>query len=142
MVSIFLSYCPKDSCYADEIDRYFKNTNINIKRDIREISAWKSIRKYMKTIRNMEYAILIITENYLKSFNCMYEVMELMKEKDYQNKIFPVLYTTDIYESAGKIAYIKYWENEYCSLESQIRQLKIENAISIINNLKEIKRKV
>jgi cellulose biosynthesis protein BcsQ len=138
MVSIFLSYCQKDSCYANEIDLYFKDTNINIKRDIREISSWKSIRGYMKTIRNMEYAILIITENYLKSFNCMYEVMELMKEKDYKNKIFPVLYTTDIYKPTGKITYIKFWENEYYFLKSQIRQLKMENAISVINNLKEI----
>lgn len=134
----FLSYCQRDSYYADEIDFYFRNTNINIKRDIREISIWKSIREYMKTIRDMDYAILIITENYLKSFNCMYEVMELMKEKDYQNKVFPVLYTTDIYKPAGKIEYIKYWNNEYCLLKRQIRQLKVENAISVINNLKEI----
>lgn len=138
MISVFLSYCQKDSRYADEIDFHFRNTNITIKRDIREISSWKSIREYMKTIRNMEYAILIVTENYLKSFNCMYEVMELMKEKNYQNRIFPVLYAIDIYETTGKILYIKYWENEYCSLKRQIRQLKMENAISIINKLKEI----
>lgn len=138
MVSIFLSYCQKDSCYANEIDLYFSNTNIKIKRDIREISSWKSIRGYMKTIRDMDYAILIITENYLKSFNCMYEVMELMKEKDYHNKVFPVLYATDIYEPAGRVVYIKYWDNEYDFLKYQIKQLKVENAVSLINNLKEI----
>lgn len=67
----------------------------------------------MKTIRDMDYAILIITENYLKSFNCMYEVMELMKEKDYHNKIFPVLYATDIYKPANKQNAIEWGINIY-----------------------------
>ena len=75
MKNIFVSYCQKDSVYADNIDLYFKEKDINIHRDIRDISNWKSIREYMNSIREMDYAILIITDNYLKSFNCMYDVL-------------------------------------------------------------------
>lgn len=137
MTDIFVSYCQKDSVYADNIDLYLKNKGITIHRDIRDISNWKSIREYMGTIRKMDYAILIISDNYLKSFNCMYEVLEVMKEKDYANKIFPVVVETSIYPSAGRIPYIRYWQDKYKELQEQISQIDIVNAGNIIDDLKK-----
>ena len=43
MVNMFVSYCQKDSVYADNIDLYFKGKNIVVHRDIRDISSWSSI---------------------------------------------------------------------------------------------------
>lgn len=134
---MFVSYCQKDFIYADNIDLYFKNKGITIHRDVRDISDWESIREYMGTIRDMDYAVLIISDNYLKSFNCMYEVLEVMKEKDYMNKIFPVVVETSIYPSAGRIPYIKYWQDKYKELKEQISQIDIVNAGNIINDLKK-----
>lgn len=139
MVSIFVSYCQKDRVYADEIDSYFKDTNVNIVRDIREISSFNSIRQYMKSIRDMEYAILIITDNYLKSFNCMFEVMEVMKEKGFENKIFPLLYETSIYLPIERIKYINFWQNEYNKLDTELNSINRIDSISISKNLKEIR---
>lgn len=137
MIDMFVSYCQQDSVYADNIDLYFKNKGITIHRDIRDISSWKSIREYMGTIRDMDYAILIISDNYLKSFNCMYEVLEVMKEKDYENKIFPVVVETSIYQSAGRIPYIRYWQDKYKELQEQISQIDVVNAGNIIEDLKK-----
>lgn len=136
MVNMFVSYCQKDYVYADNIDLYFKEKNIVIHRDIRDISAWKSIREYMQTIRNMDYAILIVTDDYLKSFNCMYEVLEVMKEKNYEHKIFPVVVGTSVYSTSGRIPYIKYWEDKYKELQNQITQIDIVNAGNLIDDLK------
>lgn len=137
MVNMFVSYCQKDAKYANIIDSYFKNKSVVIHRDIRDISPWKSIRKYMQTIRDMDYAVLIITNNYLKSFNCMYEVLEVMKEKNYENKIFPVVIETSIYSPSGKISYIKYWEDKYNELKNQINKIEVVNAGNIIDDLKK-----
>ncbi len=136
MVNMFVSYCQKDSVFADNIDLYFKDKGITIHRDVRDISKWKSIREYMGTIRDMNYAVLIISDNYLKSFNCMYEVLEVMKEKDYDNKIFPLVIETSIYSPGGKIPYIKYWEDKYNELQEQIRQIDFVNAGNVIDDLK------
>lgn len=136
MLNMFLSYCQRDAVYADNIDLYFKDKSVRIHRDIRDISTWKSIREYMQTIRDMDYAVLIVTENYLKSFNCMYEVLEVMKEKSYENKIFPVVVETSIYSTTGKIKYIKYWEDKYKELQNQIIQIDIVNAGNLIDDLK------
>ncbi|MBV4420178.1 toll/interleukin-1 receptor domain-containing protein [Clostridium tyrobutyricum] len=137
MVNMFVSYCQKDSVYADNIDLYFKDKDVNVRRDARDISQWKSIREYMKTIRNMDYAILIVTDNYLKSFNCMYEVLEVMKEKDYENKIFPAVVESSIYSAGGRIPYIKYWEDKFNELRNQISEIDVVNAGSAIDDLKK-----
>ncbi|NFH70594.1 TIR domain-containing protein [Clostridium botulinum] len=137
MVDMFVSYCQRDSVYADNIDLYFKNKGIVIHRDIRDISSWKSIREYMGTIRDMDYAVLIISDNYLKSFNCMYEVLEVMKEKGYVNKIFPVVVETSIYSSTGRIPYIRYWQDKYKEVQEQISQIDVVNAGNIIDDLKK-----
>lgn len=136
MIDIFVSYCQKDSVYADNIDLYFKDKDIIIHRDIRDISNWKSIREYMQTIREMEYAVLIISDNYLKSFNCMYEVLEVMREKNYENKIFPVVVEPSIYPTAGRIQYIKYWEDKFKELQGQLAQIDFVNAGNLIEDLK------
>lgn len=136
MINMFVSYCQRDSVYADNIDLHFKGKNITIHRDIREISAWKSIREYMNSIRDMDYAILIITDNYLKSFNCMYEVLELIKDNNYESKIFPVVVENGIYSAIGRIPYIKYWEHKFEELKNHISQINFINTGNLIDDLK------
>lgn len=137
MVNMFVSYCQKDGVYADNIDLYFKGKDIIIHRDIRDISHWKSIREYMQSIRDMDYAVLIITDNYLKSFNCMFEVLEVMKERNYQDKIFPVVVEKSIYNPSGRIKYIAHWQAEFKKLKDEMNKIEdVINAGSIIDDLK------
>ncbi len=137
MVNIFVSYCQKDGVYADNIDLFFNDKDVIVHRDIRDISTWKSIREYMQSIRDMEYAVLIITDNYLKSFNCMYEVLEVMKERNYQDKIFPVVVEKSIYNPSGRIQYIAHWQAEFKKLKNEMNKIEeVINAGSIIDDLK------
>lgn len=86
-VHLFLSYSWNDSELADKIDYELRSYGFDIKRDIRDISSWASIKEFMSLIRNQDYAIIIISSSYLKSPNCMYEVMELLKNSQYKDKI-------------------------------------------------------
>lgn len=67
----------------------------------------------------------------------MYEVLEVMKEKNYEDKIFPIVIETSIYSTTGKITYIKYWEDKYKELQSQIARIDIVNAGNLIDDLKK-----
>lgn len=136
MVEMFVSYCQKDNIYADHIDLYFKDKKINIHRDIRDISNWDSIKQYMNTINEMDYTVLVITDNYLKSFNCMYEVLEVMKDYNYQNKIFPVVVETNIYKPSGRIEYVQYWQEEYKKLNEKLSKVEVVNLGVLPNDLK------
>lgn len=136
MLEMFISYCQKDSIYADYIDLYFKDKEVTIHRDIRDISQWGSIKEYMNTINNMDCAVLIITDNYLKSFNCMYEVLEVMKDHNYKNKIFPLVVETSIYGAEGKIKYIEYWQEESKKLKNELSKVDIVNIGGLSSDLK------
>ena len=138
--TIFLSYSWKDEKLADEIEKAYKSTNIKIIRDKNTIEYWGSIRKYMKTINSTDYVILLISDSFLKSINCMYEINELLKNADYQNRIFPLVIEKSIYTIEGKIGYITYWEEKYNELNKAAKKIKnIENSSPILSDLKFVK---
>lgn len=49
----------------------------------------------MKKIREHDFAILLISHEYLISPNCMYEFLQVLKEKDFEKKILPVIMIKD-----------------------------------------------
>ena len=63
----------------------------------------------MKGIRQQDYAVLIVSDLYLKSKNCMFEVTEIMKEQEYVDRIFPGVVEHGIYNPLKRVEYIEYW---------------------------------
>lgn len=138
--TIFLSYNWHDQKIADRIDKNLsKLTNIEVKRDVRDIGSWKSIREFIRSIRQQDYAVLIISDFYLKSKNCMYEVTEVMKEQEHVARIFPVVVEHKIYDALIRVKYIKYWQDECNKLEAAIKELDLINATEPINDLNRYK---
>ena len=135
--TIFLSYSWNDTDVANSIDEYLsKNANVSVKRDIRDIGVWKSIREFMESIREQDYAVLVISDAYLKSSNCMFEVMEIMKEKKYEDRIFPAVVNKTIYDPFVRVGYIEYWQKKCEELERVIKTIDIVNTAEIIYELK------
>ena len=140
-VDVFLSYCWADKETVDNIDNYFRNRGIVFKRDNRDIESWKSIRTFMNSIRKSDYVVLIISDSYLKSINCMYEISELMKEQEYKDRIITVILDNKIYDVTERLNYIKYWEKQYNNLEKNILEVNhLENTGKSIEDLKRIKQ--
>lgn len=138
-IDVFLSYCRKDSSVADDIYNYFiNNQNIKLHRDIFDIKKWDSIRMYMQSVTNMNYMIIIISDAYLKSVNCMYEVLEIMRDRKYRDKIFPAVVYSEIYSPFIRIKYIKYWEDEFIKLQNSLKEIQIQNLGNLNEDLKRI----
>jgi hypothetical protein len=138
-VEMFLSYCWQDEKVAADIYTYINNIdNVNIYKDTIKIEKWGSIKDYMQTIENMDFIVLLISDAYLKSRNCMYEVLEVMRAHKYQNKIFPAVITKDIYNSKIIAGYVKYWQDEKRDLEASLRELDIQNLGELNYDLKII----
>lgn len=129
---VFLSYCWEDEKIVDEVyDNLIKCTQINLHRDKLEIKQWGSIREYMQSITQMDYVVLFISEAYLKSPNCMYEVLEIMRDREYKDKIFPAVIYTDIYKASTKVRFVKYWQDKLSELENDTKGIKMQNAGSL-----------
>lgn len=138
--TIFLSYNWHDGETADRIDKYLSRIpGITVKRDVRDIGAWKSIREFMKSIREQDYAVLIVSDLYLKSKNCMFEVTEVMKEREYADRIFPAVVEAGIYDPLVRAKYISYWQQECDKLESAIKGLDPAGTVELAEDLKRYK---
>lgn len=138
--TVFLSYNWHDGEIANRIDKHLSGLpGITVKRDIRDIGVWKSIREFMQSIRQQDYTVLIVSDRYLKSENCMFEVTEVMKEQEYTDRIFPAVVEHDIYKPLGRAKYIQHWQQECDKLEATIKELELTNATELTVDLKRYK---
>jgi len=135
---IFLSYCHKNEIIANSIDSCFTDKNIKITRDIRDLKFTQSIKKFMSSVRDADYVIMIISKDFLESKNCMYEVSEFVKDKDFKDRIIPIITEeSKIFDIKESINYYQYWKNKKDDLEKVTKPLSREKSASIDQELKE-----
>lgn len=136
---IFVSYNWDNSDLVEEIDKYFLSIGLPIIRDKKELQYKSSVKEFMKKIRDTDYVIMIISDSFLKSSNCMYEVLELVKEDDYKSRTLQVLLpSTKIFSPSDKFYYIEYWNNEYLNLERKIGKIELSDVDVLVKELKHI----
>lgn len=137
-MKIFLSYSHIDQELADTIDARFGEIGLTLERDVRDLGYKESIREFMGHIRVGDYAVILLTENYLHSPNCMYELLEVIQERNYQNRIIPIISrSANIFTPEKRIDYIGYWENQKKSLEQKIRPLDLANVTDAAHDLEQ-----
>lgn len=141
-ITIFLSYCQKDSDVADIIDASLTRQlegKAKISRDIRDVEYHESFMRFMQSIESHDYVITIISDNYLKSRNCMFEMLEVVKNSSFGKKLaFIVLGNDDkqyykttpesniganVYSSTGIAYYTRYWADKEAELDAEIKAI-------------------
>ena len=138
--TVFISYKRDKSDIVNKLEVKIGG-RAEIKRDTKEIGAWESITTFMKSIRTQDFAILVISDNYLKSVACMYEVIQLMKEDDWLSKTMIMLADDiNIFGTKEQLVYIKYWNDEYNNVSELIKSLPPETVSSQSEELKKISR--
>lgn len=112
--NVFISYAWKNTDIVDEIDKDFMRVGITLTRDVRDLKDYGSISEFMKSLRDSDYVLMVISDAYLKSRNCMHEVLEIKKEKNYGERILPILLddARQIFQLEGRAEYIKFWQDE------------------------------
>lgn len=136
--SVFVSYNHGSSDFVDKIEKSLAGI-CNIKRDKNEIGDWGSIYDFMKTIRKEDFAVLVITDKYLKSTACLFEVVQLMKDENWdKNSMYVVMEDAQvIYSVVEQLRYIEYWTS-YCEeLSEAIKVLPPETTYKQSEELKK-----
>ena len=67
----------------------------------------------MQKIRETDFALLGISNAFLKSRNCLYVLLEFMKETEFIEKFLPVVLDDVSLKPIGKTQYIRFWKDEY-----------------------------
>lgn len=157
---LFLSYCSQDQCIADIVEKTLiteTNNNIDISRYTR-LPYHESFKKFMNSIQEHDFVLCIVSDSYLKSQACMYEVGEIIKDHNYSQKLLFVvlgendykfypdsdkkLVVANIYnDEIKKLEYVSFWKKKYDALEDKIRSLNDPEATNhSTKNLNEIGR--
>jgi len=143
---VFLSYCHVDAIKARKIEEDLSATGIELIRDERALGYTEDIESYMKKIRTTDYALVIVSNAFLQSTNCMFEIHEFLKDENHQHRVLPVIlknYTdegierkgADIYTPEGAATYVKYWEEREATLRKHLEGLDISNLMHFAREL-------
>lgn len=135
--TVFISYNQKSSSeFVDYLEEKLK-VCATVKRDISSIEPWGSISSFMKSIRKQDFAVLVITNEYLRSLACMYEVSELMKDDDWKEKVMFAVLDSSIYTS-GTEDFIGFWQEKRQKLKEQAAQVDPENMSPFTRQLQKV----
>ena len=141
--TLFISYNWENSDIADSLCQAAE-VFLSVRLDKKDLDKGDSIRKFMASIREQDFAVLIISPDYLKSNNCMLEVVELYKDCDlqlFESKV--IFYITenakDIFSLAGRVEYVKYWDDMVNKLQALIETISEENRLPISKELRDMR---
>ena len=127
-VKVFVSYNQKTgSEFADALEQKLEG-KATVVRDKSGIGSWGSITDFMHSIREQDFAVAVITDAYLKSQPCMFEVATMMRERNWRERVMPAVLETSIY--GRKSEYVDYWSKQKTELEEKLKTLNGLEAIA------------
>ncbi|MBE8999850.1 leucine-rich repeat domain-containing protein [Nostoc sp. LEGE 12447] len=127
---IFISYAwgGESEQFVNQLDETFQAKGVKIIRDKRDLGYKGLIKAFMERIGRGKCAIAVISDKYLKSPNCMFELVQIAKNSEFYNRIFPVvLADAQIYRPVARLQYIKHWEDEIKELDEGMREVGAAN---------------
>jgi hypothetical protein len=127
---IFISYAwgGDSETYVNRLDAVFQSKGISIIRDKRDLGYKELIKAFMEKIGRGKCVIAVISDKYLKSPNCMFELVQIANNGEFYNRIFPiVLADAQIYNPLQRIKYIKHWEDQIKELDEAMKGVSAAN---------------
>ncbi|MEQ9357169.1 COR domain-containing protein [Coleofasciculus chthonoplastes] len=121
---IFISYAWRGESedFVNRLDEVFQSQGITIVRDKRDLGYKGLIKEFMQRIGKGKCVIVVISDGYLKSKNCMYELVQIANNGEFYNRIFPiVLSDANIYDPIDRADYIIHWQEQIDKLENKIK---------------------
>jgi len=135
---VFVSYAwsPESTAIVDQLQQAFANNGTRLLRDSEDIRYKDSIRDFMRRLGQGKCVVVILSEKYLKSESCMFELTEIAKAQDLRERIFPiVLPDANIYKATGRIRYVQHWENEIQVLDAALKTVRADNLANLQSDL-------
>ncbi|WP_013321399.1 toll/interleukin-1 receptor domain-containing protein [Gloeothece verrucosa] len=145
---VFISYAWQGDSeeFANQLEEAFQKRQIKIIRDKTDLGYRGLIKEFMERIGQGKCILVVISDKYLKSENCMFELVEIAKHGDFYDRIFPiVLKDAKIYKDEDRIDYLHYWDQKIKNLEDKLKSGSILDVTSIYKTLQQyadIKRNI
>ena len=128
--AVFVSYAweGEREIFVNQIYEALQKRGIKIIRDKRDLGYKGSISEFMARIGQGNCVIVVISDKYLRSPSCMFELVEIADGKQFHDRIFPIILAdADIYDPLKRIEYVRYWETKRSELAGAIKTLDPAN---------------
>jgi len=133
--NIYVSYAWKDREQNVEDSREdivnklcdaFEEKGYHVMRDKKDMGYRDVIREFMNDIAGASALIAIVSEKYLKSPYCMYELTAAWDRGDFRNRIFPIILPDgeSIFDDIEQINWVAHWENELEKYKNAVEKIK------------------
>ncbi|CCI20677.1 Similar to tr/Q8YVS1/Q8YVS1 (fragment) [Microcystis aeruginosa PCC 9807] len=135
---VYISYNWKEDSneMANQLVQAFAAKGIEIIRDKTHTSYKDSIKNFMRQIGQGKCVVVVISDRYLKSENCMFELVEIARNGDFYQRIFPIILPdARIHKDFERIDYLKYWEDEKAKLQAKYKEIDLAKTNSIMATL-------
>ena len=76
---------------VNQIDKVLQGRGIKIARNKSDLGFRGSINQFIEYIAQGNYVIVVISDKYLRSENCMLELVEIAERKQFRDRIFPIV---------------------------------------------------
>jgi formylglycine-generating enzyme required for sulfatase activity len=141
--AVFISYAwgGESEEIVNQIDQALHQRGLKIIRDRRDLVYKGSISAFMERIGQGNCVIVVISDKYLRSQNCMFELVEIAEGKQFHDRIFPiVLSDADIYDPVKRLEYVKHWEDKLTELDQAMRGVGQANLQGIREEIDQYSR--
>jgi hypothetical protein len=128
--AVFISYAwgGESEEIVNQINEALLQRGLRIIRDKRDLGYKGSISAFMERIGLGNCVIVVISDKYLRSPNCMFELVEIAEGKRFHDRVFPIiLLDANIYNPVKRLEYVKHWEMKRGELAQAMREVDPAN---------------
>jgi len=134
--AIYLSYARGDAqetgpSHEAIVDRLYASLladGYNVKRDTMDLGYKGLISAFMQELGRSDCIVVVLSDKYLKSPFCMFELLGISRHHDFHDRICPiVLADARINRLADRLEYVAYWRDELARLDQVIARVGIRD---------------
>ncbi|GAK56482.1 TIR protein [Candidatus Vecturithrix granuli] len=136
---IFISYTWQGESLkiTEALDTFLQARGITVVRDNRDIGYKGLIKEYMQRLGQGKYVVVVLSDQYFTSKDCMFELLQLSRQEGFYDRIFPITVEgISIYEAEDLLRYARYWDEKIAHLQQEIKNTaNITNLQGITDDL-------
>ena len=132
-IPVYVSYAwePASQAFVDEVGQRLPADRFEFRRDKTHMRTGDWISSFMAEIGRADCVLVVLSDKYLRSTNCMRELLHLYQRSqgdraDLMGRIVAVIPPDlKIDRATGRAVYIRHWRDEHKALESVFQDLGI-----------------
>ncbi len=135
---VFISYAwgGESGLIVEYLRETLQNRQIDVRYDRSDLKYRDSIGEFMNRLGQGKCVVVVVGVAYLRSRNCMFELLSIMGHGEPRGRIFPiVLKEANVFNPLGVLEYVEYWESMKAELKGKLGAVGSENLQEIYSEV-------